>query len=48
MSGARNGCLVSSVTFTVLIFPESLLPEAFGDIFRFAAVVENRMCQVSE
>lgn len=44
----RNGYLVPSVTFKIWIFPECSLPEAFGEIFRFAAVVENRGCQMSE
>lgn len=44
----KNGCLVSSVTFKVWIFPECSLPEAFGDVFRFADVVENGGYQMSE
>lgn len=48
LSEGRTDCLISSVTFKVWICPESSLPEALGDIFRFAVVVEDKGCQISE
>ena len=48
LSEGRTDCLMSSVTFRVWICPESSLPEALGNIFRFAAVLEDKGCQISQ